>query len=682
MPQVIIDLMNDRARRNGIIPREARFFDERHLFRAEPTRKIVLAEDRVIRQQEIKADIRNNLVAEKNETLEALNEQDQKEEEKEESINAEENVLVPSVDNDKVVDDVDHSPEIEPEPPPVVSGRVLHPYNLRPRKKPEETVASTMIDKEVRLSSSENEINQAIKDELHQLAVDKEVLSPIPPSKLTDEDIRKALPTHMMVKRKYVDGQPDRLKGRCAAGGNHQDRKEYEWNETSSPTVALSSLFILLVVAMVQRMQSFNFDISGAYLNAKMERRVVVKFDRRLTKLLVELIPSWKRFVCPDSGVIYCVLMKALYGCIEASKLWYNFFNNIMLSMGFKPHAMDPCVFVRSGDTDDDLFIVCLYVDDGRGFCKKQALIDKFRSDLSSAVKATFDFGLRSQYLGMIIDVSTEGETKIEIPKIIEGVLSTLKIDGKSKLPHGEDLFEVDPLSPPLDSRRAKIFYSVVYKLLWCSMRTEVRILVAVNFLTGRVQNPLEQDWEKLLKILHFLNATERSIILLKPTSRDWLIEWFIDVAYAIRENRKSQTGDVGFLCGAFIGIGTGKQRINVKSSAEGELVGASDRLGKAIWCRNFLIWLGFIVPAIRLREDNKAVIHLLLNGYSNSERTRHVDIRYFWIHDCVINGTVSIVWVCSAQQLADSLSKPTTGKLFQVHFDVITGVPLKYIRV
>ncbi len=119
-----------------------------------------------------------------------------------------------------------------------------------------------------------------------------------------------------------------------------------------------------------------------------------------------------------------------------------------------------------------------------------------------------------------------------------------------------------------------------------------------------------------------------------------------------------------------------------MKSSAEGELVGASDRLGKAIWCRNFLIWIGFTVPAIRLREDNKAVINLLLNGYSNSERTRHVDIRYFWIHDCVISGIVSIVWISSAQQLADSLSKPTVGKVFQVHFDVITGVPLKYVRV
>jgi hypothetical protein len=73
MPQAIIDLMNDRARRNGIIPREARFFDERHLFRAEPTPKIGLAEDRVMRQQEIKAGVRNNLVAEKNEILEVLN---------------------------------------------------------------------------------------------------------------------------------------------------------------------------------------------------------------------------------------------------------------------------------------------------------------------------------------------------------------------------------------------------------------------------------------------------------------------------------------------------------------------------------------------------------------------------------------------------------------------------------
>jgi len=151
----------------------------------------------------------------------------------------------------------------------------------------------------------------------------------------------------MIVKRKFVDGRPEKLKGRCAAGGNHQNREEYDWNETSSPTVNLSSLFILLNVAITYEMISFNFDIAGAYLNAEMKKRVVVKFDRRLSRLLVEILPNWKQFVCLKSGIIHCVLLKALYGCIESSRLWFEMFNGVMLSMGFEPHKMDPCVYVR-----------------------------------------------------------------------------------------------------------------------------------------------------------------------------------------------------------------------------------------------------------------------------------------------------------------------------------------------
>jgi hypothetical protein len=145
-----------------------------------------------------------------------------------------------------------------------------------------------------------------------------------------------------------------------------------------------------------------------------------------------------------------------------------------------------------------------------------------------------------------------------------------------------------------------------------------------------------------------------------------------------VDQTRKSQTGDVSFLNGAFIRCGTGKQSLTCKSAAEVELVCLSDRAGKAIWTRNFLIAMHLTVISTTIHEDNSAVIDLISRGHSNFDRTRHIDIRFFWLHDMVMNSIVSLQWIKSEDQVADSLSKPTAGKLFSKHFEIIRSGFLK----
>ena len=47
-------------------------------------------------------------------------------------------------------------------------------------------------------------------------------------------------------------------------------------------------------------------------------------------------------------------------------------------------------------------------------------------------------------------------------------------------------------------------------------------------------------------------------------------------------------------------------------------------------------------------------------NGRSNSERTCHVDIRYFFLHD------IDIVYLPTTDMIADILTKPLQGELFK----------------
>ena len=203
---------------------------------------------------------------------------------------------------------------------------------------------------------------------------------------------------------------------------------------------------------------------------------------------------------------------------------------------------------------------------------------------------------------------------------------------------------------------------------------------MAVHFLTTRVTKSTEEDWQKLMNVLRFLNCTKRSEFLLKPDDGPVQVEWFIDVGHAIHSDMRSQTGSVGKLNGATIYVRTSKQKIVAKSSTESEFKGAADEAGAPLWVNEFLFSLGLRPDCVVLREDNTAAIMLHNNGRSNSARTRHMKIREWWLKYHIDAKELRFVWIDGRDQLADALSKPVVGILFVKHFDSIHGAALVYL--
>ncbi len=65
-------------------------------------------------------------------------------------------------------------------------------------------------------------------------------------------------------------------------------------------------------------------DVKGAFIQTTMEGPpVFVRCNKQLTMSMVKVIPELAEYVMED-GVLYCRVLKALYGCVQASKLWYN----------------------------------------------------------------------------------------------------------------------------------------------------------------------------------------------------------------------------------------------------------------------------------------------------------------------------------------------------------------------
>jgi hypothetical protein len=143
-------------------------------------------------------------------------------------------------------------------------------------------------------------------------------------------------------------------------------------------------------------------------------------------------------------------------------------------------------------------------------------------------------------------------------------------------------------------------------------------------------------------------------------------IQMHIDASYGVHNSDgKSHSG-------MFITTGLGpvlvkstKQKIVTKSSTEAELVALSDLSSLGIWLKDFITAQGEKQVQVKVYQDNMSTLSLINNGGSNSERTRHINIRYFWLKSLIDDGDVKVIYEPTEKMIADFFTKPLQGLKF-----------------
>jgi hypothetical protein len=118
-----------------------------------------------------------------------------------------------------------------------------------------------------------------------------------------------------------------------------------------------------------------------------------------------------------------------------------------------------------------------------------------------------------------------------------------------------------------------------------------------IAYLSTRVRNPNQNDWNKLVRMMTFLIQTKEDILTIELVIKDGnkiMAEWYVDASFAVHPNFKSHTGvAMSAGKGAIITVSR-KQNINTRSFTEAELVGGDDAMGPLIWTDNFLRCQGY----------------------------------------------------------------------------------------
>jgi hypothetical protein len=229
-----------------------------------------------------------------------------------------------------------------------------------------------------------------------------------------------------------------------------------------------------------------------------------MKIDPKIAKYAKELYPELNVFQWQDQ-CIYTVMLKAMYGCVQASALWYALIRSEIEKMGYGISETDKCVFIKQVGKDK-IFTLLLHVDD------ILALVDVEEADrLLERLKrrfgeVQFKVGEDLSYLGMNISVRDEGTT-IDMSFYETQVLEDEAVEAVAS-PTTKSSYNVDEEPRKLNEVERKWFHSKTAKLLYLAKRARPDILTAVIFLCSRVQGAMYEDKKKLKQVLGYLKGT------------------------------------------------------------------------------------------------------------------------------------------------------------------------------
>jgi hypothetical protein len=580
------------------------------------------------------------------------------------------NISPASVVHPETVPELPMTSDVENIPPPPRSRRTATTSTLLSLPAPPVHHTFQMSVKKA-LRDRPVEAKAAITSEMRQM-LQLKVWTPVNKSQLSEPERKRIIRSSMFVKEKWApSGEFLKHKARLVAGGDLQDKSLYD--NISSPTATPTSILHVAGQAAMESRHVATVDIGGAYLNADMNPKDVpvdMVIEPVLATILTNIDPLYLPFVRQD-GSIVVRLLKALYGTVQAARLWHDMIVNILTSYGFVQNPYDKCV-LNKRDADGGVTTVALYVDDLLITSTSELHTLRLKAHLESQFKeVTYHSGKILDYVGMTMDFQTNpGMVRVTMKQNVDAILADARPPTTSAAhpltPASAELFDITPESQRLSMADEKYFRTFVARALYVAKRVRPEILTAIAFLTTRAHICTEEDMCKLNRVVGYLRgAPDRGIIIdfgPNPVTKSYL-----DAAYGLhKHNGKSHSGGFAIVGrGGPLFVTSNAQGLVTKSSTEAELVAVSDIASEVIALRSFGIAQGLSAAPAIIYQDNNSTMSLIARGGPCSKRSRHIDIRHFWMAERVRDSVVAIVRCPTEIMWANILTKAVQGAQF-----------------
>jgi hypothetical protein len=222
------------------------------------------------------------------------------------------------------------------------------------------------------------------------------------------------------------------------------------------------------------------------------------------------------------------------------------------------------------------------------------------------------------------------------------------------------------PSDPPDDSsqlaalEKCTPYGRLVGMLQHAARSTRPGISYSTSQLAQRQDCPRIIDYKAAIRVLRYLKGTRDTCLTYsRPHRHSNTLLAYSDASWA--DSRKSVSGYTILMNGASVMWRSHLQTIIALSSTEAEYVSAAEATKEIITIRRFLSELGY-APQLPtpILVDNTACVQLAKDGDAQ-HRTKHIDIKYHYIHHAVDEHLLTIHHIPRKDQVADVLTKSST---------------------
>jgi len=472
---------------------------------------------------------------------------------------------------------------------------------------------------------------------------------------------------------------------------------QYDSKKTYSPTAHHRTILIIVAYAASMGINLWLIDFTTAYLHAKMPYDIYVKPP-----------PGFER-----KGYVW-LLKKALYGHPESGRLWYDMLaHELITKQGFSTLTLDKASFVKFNKGPKSTQLISFHVDDGIHMATQgehEALVDslgkhKFRCK---------DLGKATEFKNIQIVQTEKGillhQRKYELLILKElGYLGGIPAktpftsENPSPLKQGHRLLEYDlrcligmliflavhtrpllicPLSIAAKSQvpNPSLSYAMLHRMfLWVLTPRALFFRKGDNkllrFITNAYKLPITpKSWGPArgpsaasnaiseINLLESKTLNSFSVPVIANMDRGLPVDplvGFVDSDFAgEKTRRKSRSGFIFLFNGAPIAWFSKLQPVIAQSTLEAETVSANEAVRELLAIRQTMRDVGLSTrgPTI-LFEDNEGTLLLSERGLGES-RTKHIEVKYHFVHKLVKSGIVKLMRVASEENVADIFTK------------------------
>src|SRR5437773_2960768 len=200
-------------------------------------------------------------------------------------------------------------------------------------------------------------------------------------------------------------------------------------------------------------------------------------------------------------------------------------------------------------------------------------------------------------------------------------------------------------------------YQSIVGSQMYAMLGTRPDLAQSIQQISQYCQKPTKTHEKSAKQGLRYLKGMMNEGITYNGNLGLKLKCWS-DANWGAEEGRESVPGYVFTLAGGAISWSSKKQNSVALSSTEYEYMALLHALKEQIWILRLLNELGYNVDDQNIiYTDSQSAIALAHNPEHHA-RTKHIDIQYHFIRNCVEDGKTSLEYCPTEDMVADGLTK------------------------